>query len=84
MVVKFQLGKKGLTPEFVETLRKSFKRHENVKISLLKSYSRDREQILKDAEKICGELKDDFEYKFKLIGFTLSILKRKCKKPYMI
>jgi len=72
MTVKFQLGKNGLNAGFIDNIRKSFKRHENVKISLLKSYSRDKEQIIKDAEKICIEL----GCKYKLLGYTL-MLKRK-------
>jgi RNA-binding protein len=75
MTVIFQLGKRGLTEEFIDTIRKSFKRHEIVKISLLKSYSRDKEQILQDADKICSEI----GCKQKLLGYTL-ILKRQRHK----
>jgi len=75
MTVNFQLGKRGLTGEFIDTIRKSFKRHEIVKISLLKSYSRDKEQILQDADKICSEV----GCKYKLLGYTL-ILKRQRQK----
>jgi RNA-binding protein YhbY len=74
MGLEVQLGKKGLTIEFIEALRKSFKSHEIVKISVLKSYSRDKEQIAKDIERICNEL----GCKCKLLGYTL-ILKRQKK-----
>jgi len=74
-MVYMQLGKHGLTAEFIETLRKNFKRHESVKISLLKNYSRDKDKIIGDAEKICAQL----GCKYKLLGYTL-ILKRQRQK----
>ena len=66
-----QLGKNGLSAEFLDTLRKNFKRHETVKISLLKNYSRDKDKIMGDAEKIYAQL----GCRYKLLGYTL-ILKR--------
>jgi RNA-binding protein YhbY len=75
MAIEMQLGKKGLTIEFIDAIRKSFKSHEIVKISLLKSYSRDKEQISRDAEKICSEL----GCKCRILGYTL-ILKRQKHK----
>lgn len=77
MAVKFQLGKNKLTGTFIDAVRKSFKRHKIVKISLLPSYSRDKEIIRSDAEKICKELSSDGKtYKHRLIGYTLIILQR--------
>lgn len=75
------LGKRGITPEFLETLRTTFKKREIVKISLLKSFSRDREEIKQAADKIAGSLKDDrFKYIYRIIGFTIVMLKRKQHK----
>ena len=73
--IYMQLGKHGLSKDFIETLRKNFKRHETVKISLLKNYSRDKDKITEDAEKIRAEL----GCKYKLLGYTL-ILKRQKQK----
>lgn len=73
MSVKFQIGKNGLNEGIIDNIRKSFKRHENVKISLLKSYSRDKERIINDAEKICSEL----GCKYKLLGYTLMLKRQK-------
>jgi RNA-binding protein YhbY len=73
MALEMQLGKKGLTSEFIEALRKSFKSHKIIKISLLKSYSRDKGQILKDAEHICSEL----GCRHKLLGYTLILIRAK-------
>jgi RNA-binding protein YhbY len=81
-IVFFQLGKKGLTPDFIESLKKTFKKHDLVKINILKSCSREKKEGKNIGEKICSELKKsgkDFTYK--LIGFTLSIKKwRKARK----
>jgi RNA-binding protein YhbY len=75
------IGKRGITPEFIDTLRTTFKKREIVKISLLKSFSRDREEIKKTAEKIAGSLKDEkFNYVHRIIGFTIVMLKRKKHK----
>jgi RNA-binding protein YhbY len=75
-IVNFQLGKKGLTEEFIDQLRTSFKRHKTVKISLLKNYSRDKSKIEEDAEKLCKTLSNKENYKYRLIGFTLIIKKQ--------
>ena len=75
------VGKKGITPEFLETLRTTFKKKEIVKISLLKSFSRDREEIKQAAVKIAESIKDDrFKYIHRIIGFTIIMLKRKKHK----
>ena len=75
------VGKKGITPEFLETLRTTFKKKEIVKISLLKSFSRDREEIKQAAVNIAESIKDDrFKYIHRIIGFTIIMLKRKKHK----
>ena len=79
-MVDMQLGKAGLTENFIDTLRKSFKRHENVKISLLKSFSRDKEKILETADKITSSLNDEKHiYKHRIIGFTINLFRIKKK-----
>lgn len=69
----FQLGKNGLTDNFLETIRKSFKTRENVKISVLRSFSRERKEIKLLASKICEKLGSN--YTAKIIGFTINIKK---------
>jgi len=71
-----QLGKNGLSAEFLDTLRKNFKRHETVKISLLKNYSRDKDKIKEDADNLCAQL----GCKYKLLGYTLIIKRQKQKQ----
>lgn len=69
----FQLGKQGITNNFIETIRKSFKSRDIVKISVLQSFSRGREEVKETADKICGELGENYTYK--IIGFTINIKK---------
>ena len=72
----YQIGKKGLTPEFIEALKVTFKREENLKISILKSFSRDREKAIETAEKIVSSLNDKkFIYNYKIIGFTIVLFR---------
>ncbi len=75
--IKIQLGKAGLTPSFAESLRKTFKNRDLVRISLLKAYSRDREQLKNTAEELCKQLSDIGTFKYTIIGFTIILKKRK-------
>lgn len=76
-LVLYQLGKQGLTENFINNLEKTFKKHNLVKINILKSCSRDKEQVKKIAEKICSDLKarEKKGFTYKLVGYTLSIKK---------
>jgi len=83
MFVTFNIGKKGLTNGFLDLLEKTFKKNELVRISILKSATRDSEEVKAIANKICEEmnkrLKKDFT--FKIIGFKIFVRKwRKLKK----
>ncbi len=68
-----QLGKNGITENFIESLKNQFKSSRIVKISVLKSATRDREQI----KKFRNEILEKFgkKLKAKIIGFTI-ILRR--------
>ena len=68
-----QLGKNGITPNFIETLKNQFKKHENVKISVLKSASRDKKKIKEFSEEIIERLGK--KYTEKIIGFTIFVKK---------
>ena len=78
-IKKFQIGKKGLTPEFVEQVRKCFERREIIKISILSSVCKNK----KDAQDISDKLEKELGEKFtsKIIGHTLNVRKwRKNKR----
>ena len=76
-IVSCQLGKQGLSEGFIELLEKTFKNHELVKIAVLKSACRDRDEIKKIAEKICSKLKEKLNKNFtaKIVGFTIYVRK---------
>jgi RNA-binding protein YhbY len=77
-MIKLNLGKKGLTPEFIENLKKLFVNVEHVRIAMLKSSTRDKSEAKKWAEEIVNSLGKNFGYK--IIGYTLVIRKwRKTK-----
>lgn len=65
------IGKNGITDNFIETLRTYFKTHNNVKVSLLKSSN--REEKKKYAEEIVSKLGKN--YSFKVIGFVITLKK---------
>jgi RNA-binding protein YhbY len=74
---KFQIGKNGVTPGVIEALSIIFKKHTQVRISLLKSSGRDRGSIEKIALEIVSLLEKSVEYKFsfRIIGFTIIMLR---------
>jgi len=76
-IVHLQLGKNSLTPGFLELVSKTFKKHDLVKITILKSCCRDRKEAKIIAETLCNELKKIHKKKFiyKLIGYTINIKK---------
>ena len=74
-MIKLQIGKNGFTPEFMNNLKTRFadKGVESVRISLLKSSSRDKEEMQQWADKMLGELGKNFTSK--LIGYTIVLRK---------
>jgi RNA-binding protein YhbY len=70
-IAKLQLGKQGLTPNFIDTLEIALKNHKQARISVLKSCTRDREKIIEIAESIVNSLKK--KKKYRIIGFTIII-----------
>jgi len=67
------LGKNGITENFISTLESHFKKHENVKISVLKGANPNKEQVKKYSEEILKALGE--RYTARVIGFTI-FLKR--------
>ena len=74
---KIQLGKKDLTDNFIETLKMHFKTNLNVRISVLKSSTRDKGELKEISNKILEGLGKN--YSAKTIGYT--IILKKWKKP---
>jgi len=72
-----QLGKNGVTDNFIETLKNYFKKHRNVKISALKSSTRDKNELKNISEEILDKLGKN--YTSRIIGFTIVV--KKWRKP---
>ena len=77
-IIKIQLGKKGLTENFISTLSSAFKTHEVVKIAV----HQHKEETTQMAEEIVNKLGN--KYTYKIIGFTIIIRKwRKARKALL-
>jgi len=77
--IEMQLGKNGITENFIQTLKRYFENHEQVKISVLKSARENREDMKKHSEEILDKLGKN--YTAKLIGFKIILKKwRKARK----
>ena len=72
-VVQIQLGKNGLTDSFLEALKKRFQKNKNIKISVLKSACRDKQELKEITNKILDFLGNN--YKARTIGYTIAIKK---------
>lgn len=72
-VKKIQLGKKGITPEFIDQIKTIFQKQKILRINVLKSACRDKEQKTEFAEEIVKNLGSN--YKYKIIGYVIVILK---------
>lgn len=68
-----QLGKQGISRNFIETLKSHFKNHENVKICVMKSAGHEREKVKKYADDILENLGN--KYTARVIGFTIKVKK---------
>ena len=80
-IKKFQIGKNGLTDEFVEQLRNYFEKSgaEIVKVEILKSACRDKEHAREIGDKLIEGLGNKFDYK--LIGYVLTVMRfRKARR----
>lgn len=70
---QLQLGKAGLSEAFIGQVKSIFENDKMIKISILKSACRDKD----DAKKIGEDLVDQLgtKYGFKLLGYVLTISK---------
>lgn len=70
-VGNIQLGKQGLTENFIMTLKNHFKKFDNVKVSVLRSCCRDKKELKKISEEILEKLGN--HYTSRIIGYTISV-----------
>jgi RNA-binding protein YhbY len=73
--IEMQLGKKGLTKEFVKDIEKRLEKHRNavLKISVLKSARESKADIKKYAEELVNQLGEKFTYR--VLGFSIFLKK---------
>jgi|TARA_Y100000310_G_scaffold43287_1_gene40382 RNA-binding protein YhbY len=67
------MGKNGITENFITSLKNCFKSHDNIKVSVLKGSTRDREEIKEYSEEILNKLGKN--YTSRIIGFTIVLKK---------
>lgn len=79
-IAHMQIGKNGVTEGTLVWLENTFKTHIKVKISVLKSAGHTKENVKEMAEKIVNKLGRNYAYK--IVGFTITILK--FRKPVRI
>lgn len=72
-LVNLQIGKKGLTKEFILSLKVYFKNADSVRISVLKSATRDSTQLRNWLAEILEDLGKN--YTGKIIGYTFVLRK---------
>lgn len=74
---EMQLGKQGISENFISTLKSHFQKHENVRISVLKSAGHEKDKVRKYSEEILDKLGKN--YTARTIGFKIAI--KKWRKP---
>ena len=75
-LIVMQLGKGGITDNFISTLQNHFKKHQNVKVSVLKSILPEtggKKMVKEYSEQILEKLGKN--YTSRVIGFTISVKK---------
>ena len=72
---KFQIGKQGVTDGVIESLNSAMKFHRQVRVSVLKSATRNREELKKIAESLKQKLK--YKISYRIIGYTIIMIKTK-------
>ena len=73
MLKQMQIGKNGINDNFIQSLKHQFNNSNNVKISVLSSFTRDKKEIEKTTQEILDKLGKN--YTARIIGFTIAIRK---------
>lgn len=72
--LSMQIGKQGITDNFIQTLQNAFKTHYTIRISALQSSGRDKDSIVKMADDMVSRLQGNFDYR--ILGFTIIMKKQ--------
>ena len=73
IIREIQLGKNGVTDGFLDSLKNQFVKTQNIKISVLKSCCRDKEELKEISKKILEGLGKN--YTARIIGYTIALKK---------
>jgi RNA-binding protein YhbY len=73
VIREIQLGKNGLTDNFISSLKNQFHNCSNVRISVLKSFCRDKKELEKIKDKILEALGKN--YTARTIGYVIVLRK---------
>ena len=68
-----QIGKNGITENFIESLKTNFKTHTSIRISVLKSAGHEKGKVKEMSEEILEKLGKN--YTARVIGFTIVLKK---------
>ena len=78
-LAQIQIGKNGISENFIKTLEDNFKHHMNVRIGVLRGAGHYKEKVKEYSEEILERLGKN--YTAKIIGFTIFIKKwRKARR----
>jgi len=73
VIREIQLGKNGVTENFINSLKNQFNNCNNVRISVLRNCCRDKKELEEIAKKILSDLGKN--YTARIIGFTIVLRK---------
>jgi len=77
-IKRIQVGKNGLTEGLVNQLKNMFAKEKAIKVTLLKSATRDKKEAKEIADKLITSLGGRYQYT--LIGYTLVVKKKRDKQ----
>ena len=81
-IKKIQLGKQGVTENFILGMKNYFKNSKSVRVSVLKSCCRNRDELKKINEKILEKLGKNFNSR--IIGYVIVLRKFGGKKGAVV
>ena len=70
-VQKLQIGKNGVTDAFAEQIQRVLPKGQMIKINILKSACRGKDEAKKMADELVGKLGK--EYTYRLVGYVLAV-----------
>jgi len=77
IIREVQLGKNGITDNFIESLKNQFNNCKNVKVAVLPSLCRNKAELKKIEQELLGKLGDN--YTARSVGYKINL--KKWRKP---